>query len=235
METKDKLARLLKERDIKRKDIIEATGANKSTVSTWFSGVSKPSGNFLVRLCKWLAIDGEWLRDDFRAWDDQGAIAVREPQAEYIAGMEEWDSSTPLSQEEVSVPFFSEVEAAAGTGNFVQENHGPKLRFAKSTLRNAGVPVEAAACIKVKGNSMEPVLPDGSTVGINTADTNILDGKMYALDHDGMLRIKMVYRLPGGRIRLRSFNIDEHPDESYEKEEPIKIIGRVFWSAALHN
>ena len=160
---------------------------------------------------------------------------VREAQAEYIAGMEEWDSATPVSQEEVSVPFFSEVEAAAGAGNFVQENHGPKLRFAKSTLRNAGVPVEAAACIKVKGNSMEPVLPDGSTVGVNTADTNILDGKMYALDHDGMLRIKMVYRLPGGRIRLRSFNIDEHPDESYEKDEPIKIIGRVFWSAALHS
>ena len=54
---------------------------------------------------------------------------------------------------------------------------------------------------------------DGSTIGVDTATTHITDGEIYALEHDGMLRVKFVYRLPGGGIRLRSFNREEYPDE----------------------
>ena len=42
---------------------------------------------------------------------------------------------------------------------------------------------------------------DGSTIGVDTATTHITDGEIYALEHDGMLRVKFVYRLPGGGIR----------------------------------
>ncbi|MNJ74106.1 HTH-type transcriptional regulator PrtR [compost metagenome] len=84
---------------------------------------------------------------------------------------------------------------------------------------------------------MEPVLPDGSTVGINTGQKSVVDGKMYALKHDGQLRVKVLYRLPGGGIRMRSLNNAEHPDESYTpdqmKENDIEIIGRVFWGASF--
>ena len=78
---------------------------------------------------------------------------------------------------------------------------------------------------------MEPVLPDGATVAINTGNTEIKDGKIYALDHEGMARVKIVYRLPGGGIRLRSFNTDEFPDEFYHGEESnkIRVVGAVFW------
>jgi phage repressor protein C with HTH and peptisase S24 domain/DNA-binding XRE family transcriptional regulator len=157
--------------------------------------------------------------------------------AEYYGGVDTWDSDTPLSQDEVSLPFYTEVEASAGTGQFrVQENHGPKLRFSKSTLSRYNISPENAACIKVKGNSMEPVLPDGATVGVDTASTSIIDGKMFAIDHDGMLRVKMLYRMPGGGIRFRSYNSDEHPDEQYTGDDLqyIRIIGRVFWSSVLY-
>ena len=82
---------------------------------------------------------------------------------------------------------------------------------------------------------MEPVLPHGSTVGVDTSHTDIVDGKMYAINHDGMLRVKMLYKLPGGGIRLRSYNIDEWPDEhiSLEQLKHIKIIGKVFWYSVL--
>ena len=84
---------------------------------------------------------------------------------------------------------------------------------------------------------MEPVLPDGSTVGIDQGSTAVVDGKMYALDHGGELRVKVLYRLPGGGIRVRSYNSDEHPDEEYTHHEmltqEIRVLGRVFWSSAL--
>lgn len=151
--------------------------------------------------------------------------------------IEVWDDQTPLGPEEVELPFYKEVELSAGKGSEVMlEAGGRKLRFGRRSLKRKGVSPEAAACAAVTGNSMEPVLPDGSTVGIDTAATQVQDGKMYAIDHSGQLRVKLLYRLPAGGLRVRSYNEDEHPDERYEAEyvtEHIRIIGKVFWYSVL--
>lgn len=80
-----------------------------------------------------------------------------------------------------------------------------------------------------------PVLRDGATVGVNAGKSaigDIVDGDLYAINHNGQLRVKQLYRLPSG-IRLRSFNRDEHPDEDYSfqdiQDEQISILGHVFW------
>ena len=63
------------------------------------------------------------------------------------------------------------------------------------------------------------------------------DGDLFAINHDGQLRVKVLYRLPRGGLRMRSFNRDEHPDEEYSAEdirqENIEIIGRIFWYSVL--
>ncbi|WP_328590425.1 S24 family peptidase [Veronia nyctiphanis] len=153
-----------------------------------------------------------------------------------LGNIEPWDSETGLDEDEVEVPLFTEVCLSAGPGAFpAPEVTGPKLRFARSTLTRKGIEPINAACAKVEGNSMEPVLPDSATIGVDTGNRTIKDGDMYAIDHDGMLRVKLIYRLPGGGLRLRSFNADEYPDEHYSKEEStaITIIGRVFWYSVL--
>ena len=151
--------------------------------------------------------------------------------------MDAWGSDTPLREDEVELPLFREVELAAGSGSTqVIENHGAKLRFARSTLRRAGVPAESAACAYVRGNSMEPVMPDGTCVGVNTADRSIKDGEIYAIDHGGLLRVKYLYRRPGGGIRIVSQNSAEHPPEDLTADEvasDVRIIGRVFWWSVL--
>jgi phage repressor protein C with HTH and peptisase S24 domain len=159
-----------------------------------------------------------------------------EPNAEWAGGFEAWGSDSPLGDDEVEIPFYMEVELAAGDGIAdCREYKGPKLRFAKSTLKRQGINSDHAACVKVNGNSMEPVLPHGSTVGIDTAHTDIIDGKMYAINHDGMLRVKMLYKLPGGGLRLRSYNLDEYPDERLDADQlkHVKVIGKVFWYSVL--
>ena len=82
---------------------------------------------------------------------------------------------------------------------------------------------------------MEPILPHGATVGVDTSATNVIDGKMYAVNHDGMLRIKVLYNLPGGGLRLRSYNTDEYPDERLDADQvkQVKVIGKVFWYSVL--
>lgn len=150
-----------------------------------------------------------------------------------------WDDQTPLDSDEVSVPFLKEVELSAGSGRTaIQQSSTKRLRFGKYSLKNQGVDPEAARCVTVAGNSMEPVLRHGSTVGIDTSNTRVVDGDMYAIDHGGQLRIKQLYRLPAGGLRIRSFNRDEHPDEEYSadqvREQEIVVLGRVFWSGGFH-
>lgn len=155
-----------------------------------------------------------------------------EPNAEMIGMLSAWDSTTPLHDDEVAIPLYKEVEMAAGGGaTEVVEVPGRLLRFAKSTLREAGVHEQNAACATVYGRSMERLIMDGATIGIDRGTTHIIDGEIYAFDHDGMLRVKYLYRLPGGGLRIRSENDEEYPEETLSAEQAahIRILGWVFW------
>lgn len=184
-----------------------------------------------------LKVDMGWLANGVKKSSEAAApYGYGKDELRWGGSMEAWDSGSPLSDDEVELPLFREVELSAGSGRTqVVENHGAKLKFAKSSLRRAGVSEDSAACAFVSGDSMGRELPDGATVGVDTADTQIRDGKLYALDHEGMLRVKQVHRVPGGGLKLVSFN-DDFPDEVYSAEqaaETIRVIGRVFWSATF--
>lgn len=158
--------------------------------------------------------------------------AAPESNAELIGSMSAWDSKTPLGDDEVAIPLYKEVELAAGGGaTEVIEVPGRLLRFAKSTLREAGVQEANAVCATIKGRSMERLIMDGATIGIDTGTTHIEDGEIYAFDQDGMLRVKYLYRLPGGGVRVRSENDEEFPDETLTAEQfaSIRMLGWVFW------
>lgn len=171
-------------------------------------------------------------------WLDQNheTSSINEPNARYYADIDSWDSSTPLNMDDIEVPYFMDIELAAGSGSEATEEYrGYKLRLSKSTLRKAGVDPSAAVCAKVFGNSMEPRLYDGDVVGINTTETQIADGNVYAINHNGMLRIKTLYLTPQGGVRVSSFNKEEHPDEMYDQSQrnEIRVIGRVFWHSSI--
>lgn len=64
----------------------------------------------------------------------------------------------------------------------------------------------------------------------------VRDGEIYAIDHGGMFRVKYLYRLPGGGLKLASENEEEHPAEVYsanQVQEDIRVIGRIFWWSVL--
>ncbi|WP_286916110.1 MULTISPECIES: S24 family peptidase [Pseudomonas] len=213
-------------------------------LNNWFNRGVPGSAISMVTALFWL--NRMWLEHGVGEPDVAGSPWLPEKSArnatigEHHIGepLSVWDDTTPLDEDEVYVPFLKEVELSAGQGvTAVQPEVTQKLRFGKSTLRRQNVQPDEAVCVTVSGDSMEPVLPHGSTVGINTGSTSIVDGKMYAIDHAGHLRVKTLYRLPGGGIRIRSFNREDHPDEEYtadqmEKNE-ITVLGKVFWSSVL--
>lgn len=229
------LANRIKERmdalKITQDELADLSGLSQSAIHKLISGKSLSSRR-MPQLAKALECNVYWLTEGKGSHESKPKI---ESNAQWLGDISPWDSDTTLDDDEVELPFFREVELSAGSGiSEVHENHGLKLRFAKSTLKKQGVPPDKAACVVVSGNSMEPRLPNGSTVGINTAQTQIIDGKTYAVDHDGHLRIKTLYQMPGGLIRLRSFNREEWPDELVKPNE-IRVLGQIFWSSVLWN
>lgn len=224
------------QRDLSQEKLAERAGVSQVTITHIENGRNQSSKK-LVEIAQALRVPAEWLstgagQDVVMASLTTKSVASIEANAEMIGAMSAWDNSTPLGPDEVAIPLYKEVELAGGHGaTEIIEVPGRLLRFAKSTLREAGVEEANAACATIKGTSMERLIMDGATIGIDKGSTNIEDGEIYAFDHDGMLRVKYLYRMPGGAIRIRSENDEEYPDEILTPEQAshIRILGWVFW------
>lgn len=227
MNRHERIAKAIAASGKQKQQIANECGVSNASVSQWINGESKSlRPENLYALAKATGFSAQWIAIG------EGPERLIEANAELIGMMSPWDSSTPLHDDEVAIPLYKEVEMAAGNGaTHAVEQTDRLLRFAKSTLREAGVHESNAACATVKGNSMERLIMDGATVGIDRGATHIEDGEIYAFDHDGMLRVKYLYRTPGGGLRIRSENTDEYPDEylTAEQAASIRILGWVFW------
>ncbi|KWS20849.1 helix-turn-helix domain-containing protein [Pseudomonas syringae pv. syringae] len=204
----------------------------QQTYAAFESGVAQNT-RFALQIAQVLGISMREL-----AHPHQDAPQAEPSEAVMLGAIQVWDDDTPLENDEVEVPLLKEVELSAGNGSLAIHHHSTaKLRFGKVTLRRQGIEPAAVICVSVSGSSMEPVLPNGSTVGVDQGKKDIKDGDIYALSHNDHLRVKILYKLPSGGIRMRSFNREEYPDEEYSTErvlmEEIKIIGRVFWYSVL--
>ncbi len=223
------LKELLARDGLSATELHRRTGVPQSTLSRILGGkILDPADKHIAKLAEYFRVSTDQLRGRASLPPGNGHAELRD--------ISLWDDDTPVEDDEVSVPFLREVELAAGSGRFViEESERASLRFGKRSLRHNGVQFDQAKCVTVRGNSMLPVLRDGATVGVNAGKRgigDIIDGDLYAINHNGQLRVKQLYRLPTG-IRLRSFNREEHPDEDYSfaqmQDEQIIILGHVFW------
>lgn len=238
-----RLRTLLDTREITYSDFATAMGVDPQHVNNWFHrGIPKAR---IFEIADFFKVDARWLA----AGEEDSLPPATTPSQEEpenkpldsglcLEPLHPWDSHTPLDEDEAEVPLYKEVELAAGDGRTaVQEVTGRKLRFSLATLKAAGVTPSMAVCATVSGNSMEPLIMNGATIGLDRGFTHPVDGEIYALDHGGMLRVKLVYRLPLGGLRLRSFNREEYEDEDYTHEQlrqqEIRILGRVFWWSSI--
>lgn len=146
-------------------------------------------------------------------------------------------SQVVVHQKGVPVPFAAERLLDDNGARFVCLDCPDCGRYSlpMDVISKLGINPQSVRAIEMRGNSMAPVLPNNSLVLVDLDLTEIVDGKLYAFDHGGMLRIKLVYRTPNNGIRLTSYNHAEHPDEFYscEARNELKMLGQVFWSVSF--
>lgn len=199
-------------------------------LKNWESrGISSPG---MIQACQALGINIEWLKTG--TGEMKTTTRAISGNATPAPPLRLWSSNDPLPEEDyVFAPLLKESTMHGGAGSFEnQDYNGFRLPFGKATLYRLGVQVENIFCCTLEGDSMWPRIEDGATIAVDKGRTTIKDGDIYAFRHDDLYRVKYLYKLPGGRVRIKSENEEEYPEEIVSAEE-IEIIGRVFWVSVL--
>lgn len=203
----------------------------------WMNAAAIPDSVNILALSRWLHVRPEWLeygRGEMKesAQEDHARESNIPPESEW-GTVDAWDGTTPLPDDEVEVPFLKDIELACGDGSFGDEDYnGFMLRFSKATLKRVGAQKGSVLCFPAHGNSMEPRIPEGTTVAINLLDKKIVDGKVYAINQDGWKRLKALYRSGPNKVIIRSFNDAEYGDEEADIDQ-VEILGRMFWTSTI--
>ncbi|WP_454676649.1 LexA family transcriptional regulator [Achromobacter marplatensis] len=123
-----------------------------------------------------------------------------------------------------------DVRVSAGHGEVVlSEDEKSRLSFRADFLRSSGATPQHTVSVSVRGDSMEPLIPDGATILVNRGATSIINGKIYAFRQHDEVKVKRLYKGNGGFI-ARSENAAVYSDLHLSFEDPaIEIIGRAFW------
>lgn len=208
----------------------KAISKSPAQVNQWLNGYRSIGDAVALHIEKALDLPIGWLDGE-----NSNLTAKKESNIEALGKPKLWSSNDPLPEDEyVFVPFYKNIKFAGGCGSTEKEagSEDFKLPFGKATLHRKGIPLNAVVCFGTKDNSMSPVIPKDNTIGVNTCNKTIKDGKIYAFEQGGLFRFKVLYLLPNNKVRIYSYNQAEYGDETANIED-LEIIGHVFWWSIL--
>ena len=202
-------------------------GVSQPAIQKLVSGATS-STRKVVQIANALNVDPYWLT----AGVGEMIKNNKDSNGKVIGSIGGWDNKTPLNEDEIEVPFYKDVRLSDnGFSEDIDNYNNYKLRLSRSTMQRHGIDENSTVCLTVYGDSMEPVFRDGATVAIDQTDTHVRDGKIYAINHDGLLRIKMLEKLPAGQIKIKSYNIGY--DDEIVSHDDISVLGRVWWQSSI--
>ena len=197
-------------------------GYSQSLISEVESGRKSLRFKGAVAVAQELSVSLDYLAgltdDPTPAGQRNGAMTAREPSPAYALNGE----ATPVRHIELV-----ELAAAAGSGAEVyDETVVSRLAFRHDWLTQRGIDPRHCHVISVQGDSMEPTLPDGSSILVDRNRREPQEDRIFVLRTEDGLVVKRLARDAKGRWQLVSDN-PAHPTAPllYGAE----FIGEVRW------
>lgn len=215
-----------------QEELAKKAGVSQGSIGHLESGARKSSRK-ITAIAEALGVNALWLVEGkgsvFSGITEQELLdVIARPDASSITVAYPEDAPDPNV---VNIPV-SDVKFSAGNGHIAHydiiEDAGA-ASYQLAWFQKEGMHPERTKRFRVKGDSMEPFLYNNDTILVNFDETNIVDGKLYAIRYGDELRVKYVHKLLNGSIILRSVNAF-YKDEEITPElvnEHITIIGRV--------
>lgn len=202
-----------KNRDLTQVQLSELSNIGQSDISKIERGeIQKTTA--LLALARALHINANWLDTGDGEWDDES------------------QESTPIDLENnPDYPAIKHVKfkLSAGSSGFgveyTEETKRP-LVFGREWYEEHGYKPAKLFAVKIANGSMEPGLVNNDTVVVNTADTDLKDGKVFAMNFEGELVIKRLVR-DGGAWWLSSDNPDQRRYPRKICDENVFCLGRI--------
>jgi len=182
-------------------DLSNASGVPQPTIHRFLSGKhGDPRTTTIVKLATGLGVTEEKLR----GFAEQHHYAVNDVQSGY------YEEAQPPSSEFTPV-HYANIKLSAGVNGFEVDYHEEAMQpifFRHDWLSSKGFKASKLIACEITGDSMEPRLYSGDSVVINTESNDPIDGKVFAVNYEGELVIKRLYR-DNGNWYLRSDNPDK--------------------------
>ncbi len=196
------------------------------SVSRWERGVQEPSSQIYVRLGTLADGEQRWQFWEYAGLKKSHVAEAKsdEPMAVSVPeGMPVPETPSAL----VAIPLISSRLGASMCGDYLSEGSTVEILTApKDWVPNP----QNTVCAFVDGDSMEPLIQDGSIVCVDTHDNipSKLIGKVTVARHErlGTKLSKVTER--DGRLYLTSES-SSHEEVEYSPDSGWKITGRVLW------
>lgn len=220
---KDRLKTARKNAKKSQLDVAEAIGITQSAYSQLETG-RVDSSSHLATIAKILGVDAYWLQTGEGSADTLNSLEMLDPVI----------VTDDLKNQFIWIDVV-EASFSCGTGESIEFHFDAingKIPFPPAFLKDRNVTEQTMKIIKAKGDSMADFIKDGDMVGINLAQTDVIDGEIYAVYFAGEGMIKQVFKEADGSLILHSLN-EKYRDKIVTEEngKNFKVIGRQIWRA----
>lgn len=205
----------LKEKDYKLEAISKMTGASLSAVGHYKTGERTPKDEFIDKFIEAFNLNVEEKNKLKLAVALDRTPDIIKKKLAFVS------NGKFINDTLITVPVLA--VASAGSG---------KINFEETPLKTITIPKngydEGTYLIEVEGQSMEPIIKDGSYIVIDPKDIEIQNDKIYVVNYDGQVYIKkVIVNKEIKAIILKSVN-PKYEDKYITENmlEHFKIIGR---------
>ena len=194
-EIKDRIVSLRNEKNITQSQLAEELNISPSAIGMYEQGRRKPSYELLEEICDYFNVDMDYLmgRSDIKNRYQAGLKYDWEDKKQEDSNI---DMKT-VNTDYIMIPLYESISAGYGASNSEFIEMIPVFGLKKNGTTYFAV--------KVEGDSMEPKIPNGSTIIIKK-DIQIESGEIGAfnLNDENFVKQKKVVK---DRLILHSFNL----------------------------
>ena len=196
--------------NLSQKELGKRLNLSDTTIQNYEYGRQQISGKALIKLKEEFNINSEWLLNG------TGEMFI---------------SNKNVEQDEdiVSIPYYPEVSAAAGSGALVYDENTVKHLQISSAIINISTG-DNVCLINATGNSMQPVIDDRDLLLVDLTHKDFIDEGIYVVRLENTLLVKRLQKIPNG-IVLISDNPQYAPitlNSDNFNENDAAIIGKVI-------